>query len=179
MIIICPCGRKITTSPLKARRKKYCSKKCFYKYRKRPSGLKYVIHKENPTSFKKGHKTWNKGTAGLGICKANSGSIKKGEHRGSETEFNRDRVVGENNNKWKGDDVGYFALHTWIQRKLGKAQKCVFCGIMKDKKRIDWANKSREYKRELNDWISLCSKCHGKYDTGYRGAIKQKWQNAQ
>lgn len=31
-----------------------------------------------------------------------------------------------------------------------------------------WANKSHKYKRELTDWISLCVKCHKKYDGDYR-----------
>lgn len=32
-----------------------------YKHRTRPSGLKYTLHKINPTSFKKGHVPANKG----------------------------------------------------------------------------------------------------------------------
>lgn len=38
----------------------YC-KSCGYIHRKRPSGLTYIKHKENPTSFKKGSVPWNKG----------------------------------------------------------------------------------------------------------------------
>lgn len=34
--------------------------------RKRPKGLKYKLHKENPTSFKKGCVPWNKGLKGFG-----------------------------------------------------------------------------------------------------------------
>ena len=48
---------------------------------------------------------------------------------------------------------------------LGKPKKCTKCGIKKTTpKSIQWANKSKEYKRDLNDWISLCSKCHFRYD---------------
>ena len=45
---------------LKSKKGLYC-KKCGYKHRIRPTGLQYVLHKENPTSFKKGFTPWNKG----------------------------------------------------------------------------------------------------------------------
>jgi len=93
-------------------------------------------------------KSWNKGTKGL--TGANEGSFKKGEG------------AGANNSNWKGDTVGYMALHTWLHRRLGKATACVECG--KTKGRIEWANKSHEYKRDVSDWISLCKKCHIAYD---------------
>ena len=67
---------------------------------------------------------------------------------------------------WKGDKVGYRSLHTWIIRKLGKANHCKSCGldkIPKGKKRyFDWANISQKYKRDITDWKQLCKKCHGK-----------------
>lgn len=44
------------------------------KKKNRPSGLKYTKHKENPTSFKKGHIAWNKGTKGL-MSSWNKGKI--------------------------------------------------------------------------------------------------------
>jgi len=48
----------------KSKKGNYC-KKCGYSHRSRPSGLIYMKHKENPTSFKKGQKPWNKGTIKL------------------------------------------------------------------------------------------------------------------
>lgn len=63
MRFTCPCG-KIFDAPLcRIGRKKYCSKKCFYKYRTRPSGLTYKIVAENKSWFSKGHLPWNTGTA--------------------------------------------------------------------------------------------------------------------
>ena len=62
--------------------------------------------------------------------------------------------------------MGYFALHTWVKRELGKPKNCIHCD--EDKKRIEWANKSHEYKRDKEDWISLCKKCHHKHDKGRR-----------
>ena len=90
---------------------------------------------------------WNKGVTGY-----------MGANR---TSFTTEKTIGSKNPKWKGDDVGYYALHQWVYRRLGKAIKCKRCG--KNSGRIEWANKSREYKRQIDDWISLCKKCHGKY----------------
>lgn len=72
---------------------------------------------------------------------------------------------GELNGVWKGDEVSYRGLHQWVVRELGKPTKCEFCG--KDGltgHKIHWASKSREYLRDLSDWIRLCVKCHMKYD---------------
>lgn len=72
-----------------------------------------------------------------------------------------------NKPRFKEDGVGYVALHSWVSKYLGKPTTCEFC-----KKtdltgcQIHWANVSREYKRDLSDWIRLCAKCHKKYD-GY------------
>ena len=68
----------------------------------------------------------------------------------------------EKNGNWKGKHITYLHLHEWINAKRGKANKCEFCG--KNEGRFEWANKSHEYKRTFNDWISLCGKCHSKYD---------------
>lgn len=59
--VTCKCGNIIYVFKSRLNRKKYCSKSCFYKYRERPSGLKYEIKKENKTWFKKGGSPWNKG----------------------------------------------------------------------------------------------------------------------
>ena len=71
----------------------------------------------------------------------------------------------ENHPQWKGDKVGYGALHEWVSRHKGKPTKCEKCG--KDGltgHKIQWANVDHEYKRDLDDWIRLCPKCHSKYD---------------
>ncbi len=81
----------------------------------------------------------------------------------------KDKMVGKDHWEWKGKDVGYRALHSWVIRNLGKAKKCQYCGKEKTTpKSIHWANKSHNYKRVLTDWISLCAKCHGEYDAEHR-----------
>ena len=71
--------------------------------------------------------------------------------------------IGNRNWNWKGDSVGYGALHTWIKKRLGKPQKCEHCQST-NKKMYHWANKSGTYKRNLSDWLRLCVSCHRKYD---------------
>jgi hypothetical protein len=76
----------------------------------------------------------------------------------------RPNVAGENSATWKGDEVSYRNLHRWVERLLGKPNRCVFCGKIATGRRIHWANKSGEYRRILSDWLRLCSTCHGAYD---------------
>jgi len=60
------------------------------------------------------------------------------------------------NVNWKGDDVGYVALHKWVANKRGKPTKCEHCGkIEENSRKIQWANKSGKYLRDLDDWIRL------------------------
>jgi len=71
----------------------------------------------------------------------------------------------ERNGMWKGDKVGYDALHDWVKRRLGRPTKCEHCGTDGlTGKQIHWANKSGEYLRDLSDWLRLCKHCHDIYD---------------
>jgi hypothetical protein len=58
-------------------------------------------------------------------------------------------------------NAGYCALHIWFRRNTDKPMLCENCG---SDKFIDIANKTGEYKRELDDWLILCRSCHMKYD---------------
>lgn len=81
--------------------------------------------------------------------------------RNAKGQFVKGYMFGINNPKWKGDSVGYWGLHTWVQRKLGTACLCVKCG---SKKTVQWANISGLYKRNTSDWKQMCAKCHKDYD---------------
>ena len=66
---------------------------------------------------------------------------------------------------WKGINVGYGSLHQWVSRRLGKPDNCEHCKkIGLSGKTINWANKSKRYLRDINDWIRLCVSCHRKFD---------------
>lgn len=74
-------------------------------------------------------------------------------------------VKEENHPSWKGDDVGYRALHHWVIKHLGQPSECSNCGFASQNSRqFNWANISHEYRRDLNDWVRLCISCHNKYD---------------
>jgi len=66
-------------------------------------------------------------------------------------------MVGENHPNWKGDLAGYYALHSRIKRKLGKATKCRKCG---SERNVWWSNVSGLYLSILSDWEELCVSCH-------------------
>ena len=69
----------------------------------------------------------------------------------------------KDNYNWKGYNIGYSGLHVWVEKHLGKPRKCSHCGTTAAKK-FEWANISKQYKRNLTDWIRLCTSCHVKFD---------------
>lgn len=88
----------------------------------------------------------------------------KGDPRLIGNKFGRQFYKGQFDHlqpNWKGDEVSYVGLHKWLFRRKGRPLKCEGCG---DVKRCQWANISGEYKRDLNDYRSLCSSCHKKED---------------
>ena len=120
-----------------------------FKGQKRPAFSKEHCIKISLSS--KGKIPWNKGLTGL------PKHSKETRLKMSEAHSN------EKHHEWKGEDVGYSALHSWISRKKGSA-KNYYCSVCRTKKSLQWANKDHKYKRKLSDWIVLCSKCHYKYD---------------
>lgn len=86
-------------------------------------------------------------------------------------------ISNEKNSGWKGENVSYFGLHAWVQRKLGAPSKCenkdcVYPRLNSRGKiltkpgKFHWANRSKVYKRDLSDWVRLCANCHSKFDNG-------------
>lgn len=75
----------------------------------------------------------------------------------SKFRMQRQNINSERNNNWKGDNIGYGGIHCWVKRYLVKPNNCSIC---KENKRLDLANISQKYKRDLKDWEWLCRKCH-------------------
>lgn len=159
--ITCVCGNK-----KKERRQKFCSQKCAANNRwKNPEmrkkyidGMRTIRRKRMEKTCPCGDKYKTKYPERSTYCS-----------RPCKTKYMK-RITPSN---YKGGRVGYDALHDWINRWLGKAKVCKFCG--EDKKRVHWANKSHEYKRELTDFIPLCVSCHRKYDRPYLGSKERRF----
>lgn len=118
---------------------KHWSEEARANYSEKSKGIRKNTGK---THFKEGFTPWNKGTS-LAF------------------------LTNENNHNWKGDKVGLSGLHSWIKRRLGRPKECWSCGFTSDNPNmLNWANKSHQYKRDLNDWLRLCAKCHKNYDMG-------------
>lgn len=69
-------------------------------------------------------------------------------------------MAGENNPRWKGDNVGYDALHDYIRARKIKPEKCERC----NKKRKLELSCNGKYTRNLDDYEYICKSCHGKKD---------------
>lgn len=63
--------------------------------------------------------------------------------------------------RFKGTMKEYKHLHYWVNKNLGKPLFCEKCG---SNQKIEWANRSNDYLKDLLDWIALCRKCHFIYD---------------
>ncbi len=137
------------------------------KISKAHKGMKVSVHaKEKISLFNKGRTPWNKGIRIdrtiyplMGHFIGHTKEIKL-----LLSKMVKDRGLTESKSySWKGDNVGYRALHNWVEKHMGKADHC---GISDNHRstRYHWANISREYKRDLLDWIALCPKCHFHFD---------------
>ncbi len=73
---------------------------------------------------------------------------------------------GIENNMWKGDFASYAAMHMWVVRHRGKAQKCIdglYFGI-DCKGRFEWSNIDHKYRRNFNDYEERCTRHHRIFD---------------
>lgn len=83
----------------------------------------------------------------------------------------RKSKLGDKNPMWLGDSVGKGSLHKWIRYRLKEPERCEEC---REKKKLDLANVSGRYLRELTDWRWLCRKCHMLSDGRMKNLIWNK-----
>lgn len=71
--------------------------------------------------------------------------------------------ANENNGRWKGDNVGYDALHEWIRKNKPRTKydRCELCNVVRP---LQAANISGRYMRDVNDYKWLCRRCHSRFD---------------
>ena len=87
---------------------------------------------------------------------------KSGSENGKHTRFKEVEIKAY-------DTVGgvneYRNLHKWVAKQLGKPEMCSECGKVGSGRQMHWANISKEYKKDINDWKRLCVKCHYEFDS--------------
>lgn len=92
--------------------------------------------------------------------------------------YRANKQKGALNKMWKGDNVKLAALHDWVRRRLPQPEVCSCC--YKKNAKLDLANISQHYLRNLTDWEYLCRKCHMTKDgriknlTSYRATQTQR-----
>lgn len=144
----------------------------------------------NKGCYKKGHIPWIKGRKKKKIClncgkefssTTSNGSIGRRKYcsqkcSGLGQGFKKGQNAGEKNTMWVGDSVSYQGLHCWLIRNYGSPKECSLCGEVNPIKRYEWANISGEYKRDINDYIRLCKKCHNDKDGVNAWQNQAKWR---
>jgi len=83
--------------------------------------------------------------------------------------------LNEKNPQWKGKSVGLNSLHLYLKSHHKKPERCVNCGKKTDK--LDLANISGKYKRDINDFEWLCRSCHMKKDGRINNLKQYKNEN--
>ena len=72
---------------------------------------------------------------------------------------------GSFNPKWMGDNVGYLGVHEYLKRHFPHKGVCEECG--KNAKRIELANITGKYIRNISHYRYLCVSCHRRLDKTY------------
>lgn len=58
----------------------------------------------------------------------------------------------------------YGAIHRWLIKNYGKATYCQNKRCDNKSKVYEWANISKEYQKDINDYLQLCKGCHVRLD---------------
>jgi hypothetical protein len=70
---------------------------------------------------------------------------------------------GERNPSWRGDAVGYNAIHSWLSRRHPRRGVCDHCG-KSTPTQYAFLRHPEPHTRQREDYAELCSSCHLKLD---------------
>lgn len=166
----CPCGNFITKiKPSRFDRTKYCSKVCFYKFHGRKSGLKYLLVKKNPTWFKKGFPSWNKGIPQSVEFREKQSRDKKGKHYSARTEFRKGHktwnkgishtAIHQERHPFFTTGIRSYVKHAKRNGKLPICEDCGKSGTFGTKIHVHHIDGNRN-NNDITNLKVLCSKCH-------------------
>lgn len=101
-------------------------------------------------------------------------SSRFGKHHTEETkqkirDGNIGKHVGNKHPNWKGDNVGYSAIHARVRNRKIKPENCEICGLpefYENLGRIELSNiRNHQYTDDPNDYQYVHQSCHKKYDS--------------
>ncbi len=85
-----------------------------------------------------------------------------------ETKKFRESIIGNKNPAWKGDNAGMDAKHKYLNRHYPRKGICKICNNKTKTfycfKKYHKSNESKNYTRDINDYIEMCQSCHDKHD---------------
>lgn len=150
---LCLKSFKRRESYLKNSKKIFCSRHCFW-LAKRTQEARTCFICGKQTYFIKSRLNQPRHFCSMDCYKKD---LKGRKMKESTKKMLKETRKGSRNPNWKGDIVAYKALHQWVRTNIQHSSVCILC---KAEKKLDIANISQEYKRDLSDWEWLCRRCH-------------------
>ena len=132
-----------------------------------PSGI-YIRteeHKQKISEGNKGKKRSKQARKNYSLCKLGNKNPIWDKHPSEETKKKMaESHTGEKAYNWK-EKVSYSGIHKWIQRNLGKADRCENLKCLNKSQNFDWAKlEDKEYEKKRENFLMLCKSCHIIYD---------------
>ena len=149
----------------KTGRGKYCSRECYHESRKGQRVSPATEFKPGPRERRA--EVFETCECGKEFATSNARlDDDRGKYCSKDCAYKyRTLPSGSNHHNWKGEGVGYSAIHSWIARIMGKPKYCERCSSSKrPTNQYHWANMSGNYERNVWDWQRLCAKCHKNFD---------------
>lgn len=107
------------------------------------------------------------------VCSRISQKGKKRKSWGKHTEETKRKMSIFNPNRNNFTSNSYHAIHLWLRKQVQKS-KCDFCSSTRF---MEWAlKKGCKHEHNINNYFSLCSSCHKKYD--YTEERRKKLSNS-
>lgn len=123
--------------------------------------------KGEPSRFVRGHAMRGKRLSSE--ARAKMSAVRKGRTVSAETRAKLSAATpkGPDHPGWKGEQVAYPTIHSWVKRHKTKRGVCSRCAA---RRLTQWANVSGRYERDLDDFVEMCVPCHSRYDRARRQA---------